>query len=374
MLLLSLGTAARAEPGGAGIEVRWQAPEECPGEPEVRAAVERHVGRPLAAMGDGRLAIVARVQRVEAGWALTVSAVTRTGTQERSLRYAHGCARLAEAAAVLIAMTIDPAVLGRMDPAALELLARAETATPEPAPEPPTSVPVAPEPVSVEGSGAAEEPVIPVEARREGAAEEPVILVEGRREATPVRVSAGPAKARRARAIGGAARASASLGYGDLPAVGGGVTGALALRVGRFQAEAGGGGWFMREREVEGAGTARFELWMVSLRAGAVLALPRRFEIPLLLGAEAGQIRVRGVQLAGARTPWVALSLGTGVAFVPRPRVAIVLGIEGLVPLTRPRFVVEGAGEIFRPQALAVRVGLGFEVRFGGETRGRKSP
>ncbi|MFY0533188.1 hypothetical protein [Nannocystis pusilla] len=110
-----------------------------------------------------------------------------------------------------------------------------------------------------------------------------------------------------------------------------------------------------------------FDLWNLSVRAGYVVPVGRRLEVPLLLGLEAGQLHVRGVRLVGpdeARTPWFAVVLSPGLAIIPREFIAIVLGLDVLVPVTRPRFVVEDASEIFRPQPIGLRGSLGLEFRF----------
>jgi hypothetical protein len=167
----------------------------------------------------------------------------------------------------------------------------------------------------------------------------------------------------------GAVRLAGSLGWGDLPSAGGGLGLTLALRLGRFQAEFTGGGWFLRSVNLTlpDSSGAVFNLWNLGMRAGYVVPAGRRLEVPLQLGLEAGQIHVRGVRLVGpgdARTPWFAVVVSPGLAIVPREFVAVVLGLDLLIPVTRPRFVVENAGEIFRPQPVGLRGTLGLEFRF----------
>lgn len=344
---LSLGAA----PARDVIEVRWRAPPSCPDEASVRAGVERYVGRPLAEIRGRRLSIIATAHPAESYWSMTIYTVTAEGTQERSIRYAHGCSPLADAAAVLIAMTIDPQVLGRLDAAALELVTREADVpavveprapepepTPAPRPEPPADRPPDP-PVAA--------PVAPAPTFNP-----PV--------AAPPRPRARPR---------GAARVGGSLGWGDLPSTGGGLGLALALRLGRFQAELTGGGWFLRSVSLDLAGSsgAKFDLWTLGLRAGYIVPVGRRLEVPLQLGLEAGQIHVRGVRLVGpgdARTPWLAIVFSPGLTVILRDFVAVVLGLELLVPATRPRFVVENAGELFRPAPIGLRGALGLEFRF----------
>ena len=124
--LFALGASGAAGPALAGpgdpIEVRWEAPPTCPSEASVRARIERHIGRGLTEIRDRRLSIIATAHPDGTRWSLTIFTVTTDGTQERTLKYDRGCGLLAEAAAVLIAMTIDPQVLGRLDAATLELV------------------------------------------------------------------------------------------------------------------------------------------------------------------------------------------------------------------------------------------------------------
>lgn len=349
---LAFGAApVRPAPRDA-IEVRWRAPPECPDEARVRAAIERHVGRRLTEIHDRSLSIVATTHRAISHWSLTIFTVTPEGTQERSLRYSHGCSPLADAAAVLIAMTIDPEVIRRLDPAALELLTiDKDPSSPEPAPTPgPEPPPVAPAPA----------PAVALPPQVAAPPSPPPAAIRA-----PSLVSVTP---RRRVDPRGAARIVGGLDYGDLPGVGGGLHAALALRLGHFQAEIIGGGWLPRSLHLTpGNASARFDLWTLGLRGGYVARSGRRLEIPLLVGLEAGQIHVRGVQLAIAndnRSLWFAITLSPGIAFVPRRFLAIVLGVDILIPATRTRFVVAGAVEIFRPQPAGVRAVLGLEFRF----------
>lgn len=361
---LCLGATERSPSprGSEGIEFRWEAPPACPNEVSVRTAIERHVGRPLAEIRDRRLSIIATAHNDESRWSLTIFTVSPDGTRERSLRHSQ-CILLADAAAVLVALTIDPQVLSRLDPAALELLAGSQIPAAEP-----TSAP-SPAPVATQTSSppSTEEP-IPVQTLEPAPAPaQPPAPAPATSPAAPSPPPRSPTQRRLDPR--GAARLASSLGFGDLPSVGGGLGLALALRLRRFQVELTGGTWFLRSIRLDlpGSSGAVFDLWTVALRGGYVVPAGKWFEVPLLLGAEAGQIHVRGVELVGAadtRTPWLAFALAPGLTFVPRPAVAVVLGIDLLVPATRPRFVVEDVGEIFRSQPVAIRAALGVEIRF----------
>jgi hypothetical protein len=116
--------AGPGEPAPTGsVEFRWDAPtEHCPSEAEVLAQLERLLGGQVSAQGDRRLTAIARVRRETDGrWDLRLWTVTQEETSERSMS-GSDCVVLAEAAALLAAMAIDPSALtrGEASPAAVE--------------------------------------------------------------------------------------------------------------------------------------------------------------------------------------------------------------------------------------------------------------
>ena len=109
-------------PGAAApVELRWDAPQGCPTEAEVRAGVEALLGEPLTRPRARRMTVIATVQARAPGWSLRIFTITGEGTRERALRYEHECGVLTRAAMVLIATVVDPEVLGRLDPESLAL-------------------------------------------------------------------------------------------------------------------------------------------------------------------------------------------------------------------------------------------------------------
>lgn len=334
-----VGVAAPAE--RPAVEFRWDAPAGCPGEAEVVAELERLLGGPLAARGGPRLTAIARVrQEPGGGYDLRLWTVRDEGTLQRSIVHAQ-CDALARAGALIAAMAIDPNVLGRMaegtDAAAVAREARTVEGA-EPPPEPP---PPPPEPV--------QEPV-----RSEPAEAEPTM-------------QPGPAT-RRARAVRGGLRVSAGLSVGDLPGAGAlvRVTPALLWERARLELEASYGPVRQArftDRPDQGAD--------LQLASGAVRGCPvlrkGRVEFPLCAGLEVGAVYGRGVGFARTsegRLLFAALHLAPAVLFAPHPRVAVGAIVEGAIHVARPRFVVEGTGEVFRSAPASVRALATVELRF----------
>ncbi|WP_159396890.1 hypothetical protein [Sorangium cellulosum] len=81
-------------------------------------------------------------------------------------------------------------------------------------------------------------------------------------------------------------------------------------------------------------------------------------------GVEFGRMHAEGY---GVSDPgeggalWVALRGGTAAAWVVAPWMRLRLRLEAVVPLKRPRFVLEGVGEVHAP-SVAARAALGLEL------------
>ncbi|MBL9100740.1 MAG: hypothetical protein JNL82_07275 [Myxococcales bacterium] len=91
-----------------GLQIDWQAPAECPGQAELRARVGSLVG---AAAERTELRAAGRVVREGERWTLTLELVRAGSREARTLRDG-ACRGLAEAAAVVIAVAIDPRATG----------------------------------------------------------------------------------------------------------------------------------------------------------------------------------------------------------------------------------------------------------------------
>lgn len=344
-----------AAPADAGpVELRWDAPSACPGEPELRAAVELLLGAPLSESRPRRMTVIAAVQARELGWSLRIFTVTTSGTRERALRRDRDCATLARAAAVLIAMAIDPSVLARLDPDSIALLdapndAPPASVTPPVDPDPATT-PIDPAPPHEPGPP-------PVDSNPSAAASPPPDEPAAQGPSIPAR--------HRPR---GALRLAGGLGWGDLPAVGGGLGVASALVWPRVRVEALTYLWPARRVRVDAAGAGgNFLLWTLGARACPVFHPHRVLELPVCAGFEAGRLHVRGVELQNAtsvRSTWFAAVLAPALVYRPTRTLALWLAPELVIPVVRTVFGVVAVGPIHQAQPALVRVLLGVELRF----------
>lgn len=100
LVLLALRAPAHADEGA----IRWEVPEGCPAADDFRARVVANLGREVAAGEvDARLVVAKKGAR----WRVVMTVKTAAGDGERELEAA-SCAELAEAAALILALTIDP--------------------------------------------------------------------------------------------------------------------------------------------------------------------------------------------------------------------------------------------------------------------------
>jgi hypothetical protein len=102
VLVIAGPRVGRAEAPGEAIA--WQAPGGCPSADALRARVIEHLGRPLR---EGEVDARLEVARRGAAWRVVMTVQTEAGEGERALEAA-SCGELAESAALILALTIDP--------------------------------------------------------------------------------------------------------------------------------------------------------------------------------------------------------------------------------------------------------------------------
>lgn len=315
--LLALAVPARADE--PRVALRWTAPEGCPAGSRVVAEVDRLLGA-HGARPARPLEVKAEVIAGDAG-ALRVHLEIEgdAGPRTRDLSAA-SCDALADAAALILAMTIDPAAVTAAPP----------PVRPLPAPPPPTPLPPPPPP-----------PPLPA-----------------------------PAPSLRPR-FHLAAWARADLG--SLPGVSFAAGGTAALGLGALRVELGAGAAPARtqaaSRPAASGATAGGEISLIAGSAGLCYGvLPEgRLELSPCAAIELGRLHAAGF---GVTTPgegnvlWSAARLGARFAWWPMSRAAIVLRAEAAVPFARPTFVLEGLGTVHRPGPVAGRLGGELEMRF----------
>jgi hypothetical protein len=173
-----------------------------------------------------------------------------------------------------------------------------------------------------------------------------------------------------------AAGASATLDVGTLPAPAPGIEGAVgtAMTNGRMRLRLLLGGTLLAEQAsritaADGSAGGRFAMLGAWGRVCGAFVLGR-FDIGPCVGVEID--RVSGVAVgaatpvAGARAWGAAFASALGSWMVVRG-FALLLRVDGVVPFARPMFVLQGSGGdivVHRPDPIALRGTLGFEVRF----------
>lgn len=305
------------------IEIEWSAPPECPAPAELRASVVQLLGGERTRE---RVRAEATVVREGEGYAAQLVLAVGEQRSERRLQ-ASGCAALADAVAVVVAVTVDPVQLLDEDREHVEVA--------EPIAEPIAAPVVAPIDVP-------EIPSVPVSAPTQARARAPGVHV---------RVFSGP-------------------DFGATPKITGAIGGAIGLRGRWWRAEIDGSFAFARTTSLPSDEdvTAKISRWSIGAR-GCGVPTRGRLEVPLCAGVEVGQLVGAGTGQTMARAtrarPWIAAVGGPALAIAVVPRLAIVVGADLVVPLWRARFEI-GTQRIHRPQPIGVRGLVGVELRLGG--------
>jgi hypothetical protein len=318
---------AMGRPALAAVPLQWEAPPSCPAATQVQAWVDALVAPQAQGSAKGE------VTQTASGFALTLVVTTAQGRTERVLE-APACESLAQAAAVVVAVVVDP----------LEAQARSSVARPSP-----TAVP----------APARSRPAAPAASRSS---------FEASLDAGPPVDRAGR---RRPRAV--TLGVEAGVGTGLLPqphatvhAWGGLAWRRLAVHVtathrfGQLAERAGGGGAMIS------ATTGGAELGPVMRRGPWTLRL--------LASLEAGAMVAEGRDLMRTLTPvspWLGVGLRPGVAWSPAPWVALSANVTLSGSLLQPQFEIEGGPLIHRTSLLGARIGLAVEFRLPLDQPGR---
>lgn len=363
-MVLALAAVLLAEPA-AGLRLDWQAPAGCPDGAALRARVVTLVGAEAAAQA--RLAARAVVRPQAGRWALELD-LLRPGGQDRRTLADADCHALGEAAALVIAVAIDPqAGLG----------APVLEDRPQDPPGPDAELVPTP-PGGGDPPGAAPDGAVPGD-RSSGAVavawDRPAPVAD---EADPVAADgADPAVAARAPAAGRRLQLGLRLGVGlgfarVLPGPHAALDLGLGLEGRGWRAELAGSfvppvrGVAASDPGIGGV----FRLGAGELR-GCGMPGPRARPLvfPLCVGLQLGAMHGRGdgpglpVQQA-ARALWAATRLGAALRWRPRGgRVGLWIGVDAIVALTRPGFVTAGGVRVHEAARVGGQAGVGVEVR-----------
>lgn len=305
------------------VELRWNAPEDCPDAASVTARLDEYLGHATATGEPAR--VDAEVRRLGDGpWELTLRFEGRP-EDPRVLTNAT-CEGLAEAAVVVVAIVVTPDAAEPVQPS--EPSEPTVPALPrEPAPEPP-----APAPTPVASTAAADRESAP--------------------PARPVELSVA---------------ALAGVGFGPVP-VGFAIAPALAVTGPRWRVALSAiyePPRSLRLADLPESGSDLMH-WAIGPEACWLPRVRPRLAIPVCGGVELGRLEATPVELVDGRprrSPWAAATVAVGLRARVHPRVALWLAPSAVVTLTPARVRVEGEpAPLFRTAPVGVRGLAGLEV------------
>jgi hypothetical protein len=346
---LTLALAGRAL-AGERVLLEWTAPEGCPAGPEVMAEVDRLLGD-KAARPKEPLAVAATV-RLESGGGYRVRLETpgASGPRVREIDAA-SCKTLGDTTALIIAMMIDPAAVSSVSPGGAQSSSSPEDASPSPAQG--SGKPADASPALALGSGKPEG-ASPARAQGSGSPEtaSPVPVPPDRLGRPPIAIAVRALVAR-----------------GSLPGTSFGVSATGALYFGRLRIEAG-AAIYMPERAIPypvlpTTGGA-FDLALGTAAACWDVRLKRRVYFSPCFDLEIGSLDGKsfGVSSPGEGAAlWAAAGAGGRLLAVPWQHFALSFGLDAVLPLHRPTFVVTTLGSFYQPSWAAARLSLGVELR-----------
>ncbi|WP_437280377.1 hypothetical protein WME90_07395 [Sorangium sp. So ce375] len=322
-LLPARALAAPAEP--RTIDLRWKAPDGCPPIDEVRSEIARLLGTSEQRQPIEVEITIAR----ERDRRYRLDLHIRAPAPGERVIHGDDCASMSRAAALIVAMSIDPDAVARnvaAQPAPPQAVAASAASAPRPPPpardRPPRRAPPA--------------------AARPSAANE--------------------------RDVQGALWVSAQIEQALVPTIGVGLAAGGGIRSGWFRADGAAGVVPSSSSHIAGLDAgAEFRLWFLELDACArplarpigvyVCALGRQHWL-LATGREVDEAFTH-------TTPIFAAGLGALLEW----RIAAPVSVEGalhaIVPLRRPRFIVENLdGTVYRPPAVGLSARLGLALAF----------
>lgn len=341
---LSLALAALLAPPSGELDLQWRGPSDCPDAAAVARETEAALGRPLAPLSERPISARGALERRPGPEPyLLILEVRRGEALDRREFRAARCDVLAQAAAVVLAAAIDPAI-DVAQPATAEPASPQAHSASAPAADahtPPTAAPASsdttPRPPPVTDDALAPTPPEP------------------------------PAEPRVAVLL----RVGPLLALGLVPGVAGGVTGGLGLVTPRLRVDL--DGLWVAPR-IGDPGVSQLDL-RIGVGVGAatlrLCARPRLgpVEFPTCLGGQVGGLRARPLgadidQPTTVTQPWAALLVGAGLrAAFARGRLALLLRADALVALARPRIGLAGLGAVYTAPPVALQPAVALEVK-----------
>ncbi len=343
-------TLARAQPREQVLELSWLAPAECPTRPEVLERIRAHL--PALESSSQHLQAFASVTRSGTAYALVLALRGQDLVAQKQLEV-ESCPAAADAAALLIALAIDPNAVIARDPSGAPVDDGASGAS--------NAQPVDAAPTATADAEAAAKPVpvaqpTPVAASR----------VPATRDAPPAASAAEPLR------FGFMLGAELASDVGMLPqAPAWGLHPWLSVAFGRLRVAGGFSLWLPGQTRVD-----RLDATVKGRAIGGDLALGIELlqsRWVLAPGAVAELLELTlsttGVSDPGAAdTAWVALGPGLHASYRLIGGLRVVADTSVIFPLTRARFLVHTDGadfELLETSVAAFRasLGLAYQVR-----------
>lgn len=351
LLFIMIGVTT-ASPAKAELNLQWDAPPTCPGRGEVLARIRALAGTSLDKF-EG-LSADGRITRTNGRFSLTLS--LRDGRQHRKrVITSDSCADLAGAAAITLALLLGVDT-GAADPSALHGDARGQTATQEGEPE---------KGDRKDGASAAraEQPSERGTKDRENRSEAP------ERGPVPADTATTPSdpSVRRWNVFIRAPILAADLGPLPDPSVGVGLGGGIGYASWRFLVT----GHLYRGQSVTatepgatyGAGA---DLERITGHLGICRGWRSiYFEVAPCVGMTLEHATAsgfgQGVSPATQTALWVAPSAGALLHWYAMKSLALFVGVQGDLELSRPRIVIDALGEVRQLGPVSARIMTGME-------------
>jgi hypothetical protein len=340
----------------------WVAPPGCSDRDDVAARVRAIIGD---SPGSRALSVRAETRPLPGG-RLRVTLVIEGGDARRRQLDVESCDAAADATALIIALILNPTQTGTP---------RGATSTQEipPAPAPPPPPPEPMPPPSPTGPGSTAPALLPIASPVTAEPPpprpmSPVRLVASVPQAEPRPTAEHPLPAL---TLSGRLSLAGDVGTLGSPDIGGEV--AIAASVGVLRVELAGSAWAPSTSRAPNEPSEGAHLYLFSIGARVAYRFPLgRLTLSPLVGGEVDIAPASGFASgtgdASHEPTAVFWGIGAGgVLGLPvSRRFALALAVEGVVPVTRPEFVVQGAGGglVERPSAIVGRTFLGGELRF----------
>jgi len=348
LLAVSAGRIAQAEPGDAVLELVWNAPAPCADVAAMRRKVEDQLGYALDAhVGSELLTANAVVVRGDGGrFRLQLRTQFRDEARSRELE-GGSCEAVENATALMLAFLLDP-----------EAAAARSTPPVDGAPDSEDVSPAAPA-----GSDEAEPPAAAHAPDPVAAPAKTELMAAAPKDVIPLH--SGSTKPPDLPWFLGAL---AGVDAGALPEATSSIELFFGRRLGPLQLEASALRLWPRERRLPNDATrgGRFELWGLAVD-GCYSAGWAKLELGPCVGMETGTVFGSGFGVDLPRQGkglWLAARGMLRASYRVLPWLGTRLQAGAALPLSRPTYVLDNVGTVYRANFIALRGGLALEAYF----------